>query len=573
MKPTGWLIALLAVLTLFCGCRKDGGPPDNTTAITTPAQTTALAPATVDLVADGTAQYVIVRPEDGTQEEIDAAGDIRSLIEQQTGAAPRMTTDFVKRGQAYDSAAMEILLGRCGQPETAEVLSTLGYGQYAIRVVGSKIVVTAWSTEGFSAALEEFKTILTQHSAKHTLSLPADLSIAGTGNAMADQIPLYSGGAAKEVIDCADDNRMVYITDTTAEEFKAYCDTLTSSGKYTLYTTHAAADNRFATYTGESYTIHTYFTADKGETRIIIEPAAALPPRAEDTTTANDKYEPAVRMVGLEYNYSGDEYNQIGLMLIFRLPDGRLIVVDGGGCFDTNAALLYRHMKELAPDGNNITVAAWVLTHAHGDHTGGFVRFVRDYAAKVKVERVICNFTADSQYQRVNDFGRHDEARTCAEQIGDAVIKAHTGQVYHFGGASMEILYTFDDYEPRALTNHNATSLVFRLSMGGQTVLVLGDVYTTASVLITEMYGDYLKSDIVQVTHHGYQGGTVPLYTCIDAETAIWPGGKRNYVTLNQRQENQFLIQNTRDLFIAADDVYTLTLPYTPVGNNTKFVG
>ncbi|MBR7184250.1 MAG: MBL fold metallo-hydrolase, partial [Clostridia bacterium] len=306
---------------------------------------------------------------------------------------------------------------------------------------------------------------------------------------------------------------------------------------------------------------------------IIIEPSSALPPRAEDTTTANDKYEPAVCLVGLEYNYSGNEYSQIGLMLIFRLPDGRLIVVDGGSNKAKAAQLLWKNMRELAPDTNNITIAAWVLTHAHGDHSGGFLNFAESYGSKVKVERVIHNFTTTEQYAMADDYGYHQKARTAAEKLADEVIKAHNGQLYHFGGATIEILYTYDDFLPGNMPAHNTTSLVCRISMGGQTVMVLGDSNTPSNDILCKMYGNYLKSDIVQVTHHGSVGGTVQVYNLIDADTALWPSGERSYENRCLREENAFLVKNVRDVYVAADDVYTLILPYTPVGNNPKYGG
>ena len=573
MKRTRWLIALLAVTTLFCACQKDGNTPSDTTAATTPAETTAPAPTDIDLVKDGEAKYVIVRPETSTPAEMDAAIAISTAIEMQTGVIPILTTDWIKRGQEYDSSTFEILVGSCAQPEVLEVLQSVGYGQYIVKPAGNKLVIAAWGDQGFTEAASLFQAAITEHGTAGALTLPADFVLTGTVNQTVDLLPVYPGGMVEGIIDCADDNQMVYITDTTADAFKAYCDTVAKSGSYTLYTEREAAGNLFATYTSETHNIHTYFNAAEGETRIIIEPSSALPPRAEDTTTANDKYEPAVCLVGLEYNYSGNEYSQIGLMMLFRLPDGRLIVVDGGSNKAKAAELLWQNMRELAPDKNNITIAAWVLTHAHGDHSGGFLNFADSYGSKVKVERVIHNFTTVEQYASIQDYGHHQKARDAAEKLADEVIKAHNGQLYHFGGATMEILYTFDDFLPDQMAWGNSTSLVCRISMGGQTVMVLGDVTTSANNILCKMYGNYLKSDIVQVTHHGSSGGTVQVYNLIDADTALWPGGERSYEGRSRSDENAFLLKNVRDVYVAADDVYTLILPYIPVGNNPKYAG
>ena len=568
MKRTRWLIVLLAVTALFCG-----NTPSDAAAATTPAKTTVSTPTTIDLVSGGEAKYVIVRPEVATQAEMDAAVAIRTAIEKQTGVAPTLTTDWLKHGQEYDSSTFEILVGRCAQPEVLEALQSISYGQYIVKPAGNKLVITAWGDQVLTKAVDFFQARIKKHGTAGALSLPADFLLTGIVNRTVDLLPIYPDGMVEDIIDCADNSQMVYITGTTADAFKAYCETVAKSGSYTLYTEREAAGNLFATYTGKKYNIHTYFNAAEGETRIIIEPSSALPPRAEDTTTANDKYEPAVCLVGLEYNYSGNEYSQIGLMMLFRLPDGRLIVVDGGSNKAKAAELLWQNMRELAPDKNNITIAAWVLTHAHGDHSGGFLNFADSYGSKVKVERVIHNFTTVEQYASIQDYGHHQKARAAAEKLADEVIKAHNGQLYHFGGATMEILYTFDDFLPGKMAYANTTSLVCRISMGGQTVMILGDSNTPSNNILCTMYGNYLKSDIVQVTHHGSSGGTVQVYDLIDADTALWPGGERSYKSRSRRDENAFLLKNVRDVYVAADDVYTLILPYIPVGNNPKYAG
>ncbi|MBQ8397618.1 MAG: MBL fold metallo-hydrolase [Clostridia bacterium] len=591
MKHTKRLIALLAAAALLCACsRQDASALPDTTAApaatesiakpettvettvpeTTAPETTAPAPTPINLVTDGKADYVIVCPEHATDAERKAAAAIRDGIFKQTGEVLSIKNDWIKAGGTYDAAAREILIGGCAQSEVETVRSDMRYSEYAVRFCGSKLVVTAWSDDALSRAASLLLGDL--QITGGTVTLSSDYSLTGGTDNMIDLLPRYTGGRVSNVVDCADDNRMLYITNTTADEYRAYCKQLEAAG-FTLYTEREAAGNLFATYTSEKHTVTAYYTACDAEARVIIEPASALPPRAEDTTTTNDKYEPAVRMVGLEYNYNGDGYNQIGLMLLFRLPDGRLIVVDGGSYVAKNAALLYKNMRELAPDKDNIVIAAWVLTHAHGDHTGGYNQFAEVYAGRIKVERVIHNFTTKAQYALVNDYGRDDQSRETAEKLADAVIKAHNGQLYHFGGATMEILYTFEDFEPEALPFHNTTSLIFRISMGGQTVMVLGDAYTLSNGIVSKMYGSYLKSDIVQVSHHGYVGGTVEVYSLIDADTAIWPGGLRNFDKLSIRDENTYVVKNARDLYIAGDDVVTLTLPYTPVGNNPKYAG
>ena len=83
------------------------------------------------------------------------------------------------------------------------------------------------------------------------------------------------------------------------------------------------------------------------------------------------------------------------------------------------------------------------------------------------------------------------------------------------------------------------------------------------------MYGSYLKSDIVQMSHHGGDGATPEFYTLISPHTALWPAEETKYRQNLNRECNKTLLKIVQDMYVARYDVITLPLPYTPVGNNT----
>lgn len=274
MQKKKWLLALLAAAVLvlaICGCQSDEQQPVEAQTTTDIVTTEAPAPATIDLVVGGEAKYVIVRPELATQTEIDTAVAIRAAIESATGTAPTLTTDWIKRGQEYDSSTYEILVGATGHAETAQVREELHYGDYTITPSGNKLVITAWGDNGIAKAGDVFKLAIGEYGTDGSLSLPADYQASGTSNSMVNLLPLYAGGSMSGIIDCADDNYMIYITGTTAEEYSAYCKLLEAAG-YSLYTTHEAVDNQFATYTNAEYTVTAYYTGCDKEARVIIEP-------------------------------------------------------------------------------------------------------------------------------------------------------------------------------------------------------------------------------------------------------------------------------------------------------------
>ena len=63
-------------------------------------------------------------------------------------------------------------------------------------------------------------------------------------------------------------------------------------------------------------------------------------------------------------------------------------------------------------------------------------------------------------------------------------------------------------------------------------MMVFGD--TTQSVsnkIITPAYGNYIKSDILQVAHHGNRGGTLATYKAVDPDICLWTTDKTNFAS------------------------------------------
>jgi hypothetical protein len=242
-----------------------------------------------------------------------------------------------------------------------------------------------------------------------------------------------------------------------------------------------------------------------------------------------------------------------------------------------NPDILLKAMREIAPNKFKITVAAWILTHAHSDHVEAFCSLYKNGLANanITVENLIYNFAVKDAYI-VPMSGTTNSTRDESDGWGSVqnaklpgtnVIKAHSGQLYHYGDATVEMLYTFEDCLPRALDEFNTTSLVCRVTLGGQTIMILGDSSERTSSILTSNFGSYLKSDIVQLAHHGYRGGTAGLYQAIDAPVLLWPSGWEAVPSMAKKAYNKAAIDIATDVFVASNTIHDLILPYTPVGN------
>ena len=566
------LCLLLAVIAIAVqGCTNTTTPGEDT------ADSVDTTPVVQDLniVLDGSTKYSIVIREEAADSVVEASRSIMNAIQSTTDVKLNWTDDYVDSGKS--APAKEILIGLTNREESLEVLQNVKYGEFLIQPVGEKLVIAAWDEKSLSKACSQFVNYIKRNAQSGTFAIPAEYSLQGTGIDHLLQMPHY--GARDELvefIDLADACYMLYANNTDLAEFEAYYQVLENAG-YTRVAYNKMAENHFVSYVNDEMIVHASYLASGKDARVTIEKKYNTDIFVE---SAYEKVcEPTVTLVGLE-GYGGIEGtvpgtfygNPIGLLMIFRLEDGRFIVVDGGGMADETVSLIYDNLYELAVDKDNIVIAAWMLTHAHGDHVGGFTMFTNSARRKqVTVQNIIHHFSTNEQYKNCNDAGRAAETRPLMRAYKDAnIIKAHAGQVLKVGGAEIEILCTSGELEPYTLQDHNTTSVVFRVTAQDNSVMVLGDAsYITCSFLVKH-YGDYLKSDMVQLSHHGYAGGTVALYDKVLADVVLWPGGVGGFdgglepEDLRYRESNAHAISLADEVYVAGEAVHTLTMPYTP---------
>ena len=127
----------------------------------------------------------------------------------------------------------------------------------------------------------------------------------------------------------------------------------------------------------------------------------------------------------------------------------------------------------------------------------------------------------------------------------------HTGQKLYFRNVELEILYTHEDMYPWSIEYFNDTSTVARIktySTDGSgitkdmtptsTSLWLGDAQMRASKVMRATYGQYLKSDIVQVSHHGAVGCEWELYQLTDPTYLLWPNSRETFQNSSSNPNN-----------------------------------
>jgi hypothetical protein len=155
------------LLIAFSAISCTGGdiPEETTPAVedTTAAPETEPEPTDICLLdSDGKAAYRVVRPDRGSNAEVQAGIDMNKMLRELTGTTFTITSDFLMPNESLEDMAEvpEILLGATNRPESAEAREGLGMNEYVIRVVGNKIVIAGGSDLMTYRAMKEFIAML-----------------------------------------------------------------------------------------------------------------------------------------------------------------------------------------------------------------------------------------------------------------------------------------------------------------------------------------------------------------------------------------------------------------------------
>ena len=105
-------------------------------------------------------------------------------------------------------------------------------------------------------------------------------------------------------------------------------------------------------------------------------------------------------------------------------------------------------------------------------------------------------------------------------------IKPHIGQSINFCNLKLTAVFTQETCIPYFKPTANEASLVLRMTVNEKSVLFMADCDTASTNLITAIYQNSLKSDYMQVNHHGYSGATCTLYDYVSPEYTLWTTSK-----------------------------------------------
>ncbi len=363
------------------------------------------------------------------------------------------------------------------------------------------------------------------------------------------------------IVDCGDESYMIHITDATVDIFNDCCNKVAAKG-FTLISERSAANNLFTTFTNEKKYVYIYYTDYNKQIRVMTGPVESL--LLGDYSICTGK-EVTPYIASIPQSEMGEGY-------IVRLPDGRFLIQDGG--YEGNDSV-YNTLRKLVGD-EEIIIAAWFISHPHADHYPAFVDFIKNHASDsdVTVERVIHNYghidmiTSNVKYgdpiPASDVLAFYKTLESYAPHI--PIFKAHTGQLISFGSATVEILYTIEDLVPASMENPNDSSMVIRIEIGEDSLIFLNDTCYESGPILHNLWGAYLKTDIVQIAHHGMWPSVESIYHDIAGEVILVPNLYKyfkNYISDSRWVATiDVALSYAKDLYVSGDKLMIHKLPY-----------
>ncbi len=228
---------------------------------------------------------------------------------------------------------------------------------------------------------------------------------------------------------------------------------------------------------------------------------------------------------------------------VIKTSNKKLVVIDGGIGGDSPDVYLLAALRAIAGVDENgyFEVEAWFLTHAHNDHFSELAKMLNAYTgtSNYVIKNLYFDFPpfgtaqfpfADGEavYTQKLKAGLENYAQVRGidfsyDSINGKVINKKSvqdGLKIEIDDVTFEILLTWDASRGADANNQ---STIIKMTAFDKKVLFLGDCKQTEGEVLLQTFAKEIKSDIVQMAHHGQDAVNEDVYKAIGATTFLWP--------------------------------------------------
>ncbi|MBQ7043976.1 MAG: hypothetical protein IJN78_05150 [Clostridia bacterium] len=366
--------------------------------------------------------------------------------------------------------------------------------------------------------------------------------------------------ADEPTYDCRENCFMRLYRNVTEAEYKEWIAELENSGMTVLQTTENNG-NLYTCLKGEVL-VNAFFTPCDGILRV-----------AASETNLAPCFTPTACDGDAETAFYGFESDQslidCGMCLMVQCPDHSFFVVDSGHYMQFNDNdRIYNFMRERTPEGQKVVVNGWLLTHAHSDHISKFMDFLRYNCRDCIIEGIYSNLIPDD-YRGYKEWSREEVMLSgklfrMLKETKIPTYKIHTGQRFYIRNLMFDVLGTHEDIYPNLITDYNDSSCMVMLTAENSRIFIPGDASRLSSVELEKRYGETLKCDVVQISHHGHNGLSTRAYEYLNAEVAVFPITRIKFDEEYPRIEaNRRAIELAKAHYITSDGTVKIPLPYS----------
>lgn len=362
------------------------------------------------------------------------------------------------------------------------------------------------------------------------------------------------------IYDCSDGVSMALYENVNEKDFLAYEEALENDG-YSLFDSTDFARNIHFTLKKDGMLVQLYRSID-GKMRVI----------ADNYTAEYDKEQGSVvRKCNTELYQFETDHSLIdcGMCYIIRCADNSFFIIDSAHYLSVHDNdRIHDFLRSMTPENEKIRIAGWFISHGHEDHYSKFMDYMLYNCEDTVIERIYLNLVSAQhpdcgRWEQYNNVLMENFRSFINNERDIPIVKLHTGQRFFVRNLEFKVLCTHEDVYPESNQDFNNSSVVLMLETENTKVLIPGDASDKESIIMENRYGDWLKSDIVQLSHHGHNGTSEQFYKYVNADVVLCPNTQIKIDEEFPRiRANRVAKEIAKEFYVSANGTVKLTLPY-----------